>query len=214
MTTSPNNLIEWKSSSNAVPYEDGLLWMETRVKEIQTQQSPECIWFLEHPPTFTLGTSGSEKDILDPKISALKTGRGGKVTYHGPGQRIIYVMLDLNKRQRDIHQYVFQLEEWIIKVLQELGLKGERRQGRIGVWITHKGIERKIAAIGVRVQKWVTSHGISLNISPDLKAYEKILPCGLHDFGVTSLEELGVTLKMKDIDKFIHMHCPFQSIDS
>lgn len=211
MTTSPNNSIEWKTSSHLVPYEDSLLWMEARVKAIQNLESPECIWFLEHPPVYTLGTSGNEKDILNSnQIPTLKTGRGGKVTYHGPGQQIIYTMIDLNQRYQDVHRYVFELEEWIINVLKELGVRGERRKERVGIWIQKSGWDYKIAAIGIRIQKWVTSHGIALNINPDLKAYDHIVPCGISDHGITSLKELGISINKNEINSLLKETCPFK----
>lgn len=212
MRTSPNRTIEWKAQKELVPYRDSLTWMEERVRAIQNNQALECIWFLEHPPLYTLGTSGQEKDILpSAQLPIFKSGRGGKVTYHGPGQRIVYLMLDLNQRVRDIHKYVFELEEWLINTLAELGVKGERRKGRVGIWVSQKGLDYKIAAIGVRVQKWVTSHGMALNINPNLKDYQNIIPCGIHEHGITSIENLGISVSHDEIDSLLRQTCPFTS---
>lgn len=212
MRTSPKtiHIIERKFQPELAPYLDCMDWMAERVQLIQKKEASECIWFLEHPPLYTLGTSGQDKDILSSsKLPVLKTGRGGKVTYHGPGQRIIYLMLDLNTRYRDIHKYVFELEEWLITTLSKLGVKGERRPGRVGIWVQKQGLDHKIAAIGVRVQKWVTSHGISLNVNPDLKAYQDIVPCGIQEYGVTSLQDLGLSVTQQDVDVLLRQTCPF-----
>ena len=211
MRTSPNKPIEWKVQKGLTPYPDSLDWMTTRIKAIQSHQASECIWFLEHPPLYTLGTSAQEEDIFPTaQLPHFKTGRGGKVTYHGPGQRVIYLMLDLNQRSRDIHQYVFELEEWLINTLQEVDIKGERRKNRIGIWVDKKGVDHKVAAIGVRVQKWITSHGIALNVSPDLTAYQNIIPCGIQNYGVTSLKDLGLCLSLEEIDCLLQQTCPFK----
>ncbi len=211
MSASPNKIIEWKCQEEPVSYDQSIRWMEERVKAIQANSAPECIWFLEHPPLYTLGTSGHEKDIFSSSNLPLHyTGRGGKVTYHGPGQRIAYLMLNLNNRKQDLHWYVYELEEWLIKVLAKLGVKGERRQGRVGIWVEKEGMDHKIAAIGVRVQKWVTSHGFALNLNPRLSNYQHIIPCGIQEFGVTSLEDLGVPFSREHIDTLLKKTCPFK----
>lgn len=212
MRTSPKtiNNFEWKSQNVLVNYEDALAWMEKRVQEIQKKDARECIWFLEHLSLYTVGTSGSEKEVLNlSNIPVVKTGRGGRVTYHGPGQRIIYLMLDLKTRYEDIRRYVFELEEWVIKALSFLGIKGERRQGRVGIWVQKNQQDHKIAALGVKVQKWVTSHGIALNVNPDLKAYEGIIPCGISQYGVTSLTDLGLEITLEEVDIILQKTCPF-----
>jgi lipoyl(octanoyl) transferase len=204
------NNIEWKVQSDFVPYEEAQQWMESRVKAIQNKEAPECVWLLEHSPLYTLGTSGHTTDILaSSKFPIFKTGRGGQVTYHGPGQRIAYLMLDLKIRYEDIRRYVFELEEWLINTLNYLGIKGERRPGRVGIWVQKEGQDYKIAALGVRVQKWVTSHGIALNVSPDLSHYNDIIPCGLSQYGITSLADLGLSTTMEEVDDLLQTTSPF-----
>lgn len=201
---------EWKFQENLVDYEDALQWMESRVKALQSGQSAECVWFLEHPHLYTVGSSGQEKDVLQSKkYPVFKARRGGQVTYHGPGQRVVYLMLDLNTRYHDIRRYVSELEEWIIQTLNLMGIKGERREGRVGIWVQKEGRDHKIAALGVRVQKWVTSHGIALNVEPDLTAYQDIIPCGLKDYGITSLADLGLTLSLQEVDEVLRKSFPF-----
>jgi len=201
---------EWKFQKDLVNYPEALQWMDIRVKTLQKGEGPECAWFLEHPPLYTMGTSGQEKDILhSKKYPVFKTGRGGQVTYHGPGQRVVYLMLDLNLRYHDIRRYVTELEEWIIQTLYHMGIKGERREGRVGIWVQKKGQDHKIAALGVRVQKWVTSHGIALNVNPDLTAYQDIIPCGLKDYGVTSMADLGLTITLQEVDNILRKTFPF-----
>ena len=204
------NFIEWRRQFEPIAYLDGLNWMDTRVKAIQKKEAHECAWFLEHPSLYTLGTSGHDKDILSSaKFPVFKTGRGGQVTYHGPGQRVVYLMLDLNTRYRDIHRYIFDLEDWLITTLAHFKVKGERRQGRVGIWVHKEGLDHKIAALGIRVQKWVTSHGIALNINPDLMAYQNIIPCGLRQYGITSLSDLGLSLTMQEVDDVLMKTFPF-----
>lgn len=204
------NIFEWKFQEGLVEYTDALKWMEIQVKSLQNGQSSECIWFLEHPPLYTLGTSGHEKDILNEiKLPIFKTNRGGQVTYHGPGQRLVYLTLDLKTRYQDVRRYVYELEGWIIQTLACFGVQGERRPGRIGIWVQKEGRDHKIAAIGVRIQKWVTSHGIALNVSPDLSAYQDIIPCGLKQYGVTSLEDLGFSVAMQEVDQALRQTFPF-----
>ena len=203
-------MIEWKSQEGLINYPEALTWMDNRVQALQLKQEPECGWLLEHPPLYTMGTSGKEHDILHVKHPVFKTGRGGQVTYHGPGQRVVYLMLDLNTRYPDIRRYVFELEEWIIQTLSTFGINGERREGRVGIWVQKNGQDYKIAALGVRVQKWVTSHGIALNVHPDLTAYGDIVPCGLANFGVTSLADLGVDVTLQEVDEVLRKTFPFE----
>ncbi len=201
-TTQP--AIEWKTSESLIGYSEAIAFMEQRVAEIHAGEAPETVWFLEHPPLYTAGTSAKAGDLLDPRFPVHQTGRGGEYTYHGPGQRIGYVMLDLRTRGQDVRGYVTKLEEWLIQTLSAFGLKGTRKEGRIGVWITHPdGREEKIAALGVRVRKWITFHGISLNVDPDLSHYSGIVPCGIVKHGVTSLRALGINASMEDLDKVL-----------
>ena len=196
------NDIEWQFSKGFIPYDDALKIMEKRVEGIRSESAKELIWFVEHPPLYTAGTSSKPDDLLSPdKFPVYQAGRGGQYTYHGPGQRVVYVMLDLNKRGKDVRKFVANLEQWIIDTLAEFNVTGERRCGRIGVWVDRgNGREDKIAAIGVRVRKWVTFHGICINIEPDLTHYDGIVPCGISGYGVTSLVDLGNLVTMDDVD--------------
>ena len=200
--------MEIKAADDLVAYPDALRVMEARVAAIRADAEPEMIWLLEHPPLYTGGTSAKAVDLLTPRFPVFETGRGGEYTYHGPGQRVGYVMLDLKARQRvpDIKLYVWQLEEWIIRALSEFGVTGERRTGRVGIWVTHDGVEAKIAALGVRIRHWVTYHGISINVDPDLSHFEGIVPCGIREYGVTSLHELGVKILMDELDQALLKH--------
>ncbi len=177
--------------------------MEARVAAIRAGEADECVWFLEHPPLYTAGTSAKDGDLLDARFPVFKTGRGGEHTYHGPGQRVAYVMLSLKKRQQapDIKQYVWQLEEWIIRTLAHFGVTGERRKGRVGIWVETSGTEKKIAAIGVRVRHWVSYHGIAINVEPDLSHFDGIVPCGISEYGVTSLADLGLQITKNELDQ-------------
>ena len=205
MSESP---IEWKKSDGLVPYEAALSFMLERVQAIRQGHAPECIWLLEHPPLYTAGTSAKLEDLREPnRFPVFEAGRGGEYTYHGPGQRVAYVMLDVAARGKDVRKFVSQLETWIIETLGLLGVKGETRKGRVGVWVTRSTPadperEDKIAAIGVRLKRWVSFHGISLNVSPDLSHFGGITPCGISDprFGVTSLEALGAESDMERVD--------------
>jgi lipoyl(octanoyl) transferase len=196
------NKIEWKFSKEPIPYEDAVNYMEDRVKNIILNNANELIWFLEHPPVYTLGTSTKSEDILNNNsIPVLKTNRGGRSTYHGPGQRVVYLMLDLRNKEKDIRKLVWKLEEWIIQSLNILGIKSERIDNKIGIWTKKEGDSpKKIAALGLRVRKWVTLHGISINVAPNLKHFEGIVPCGLTGDGVTSIKEMGYTSGFKEID--------------
>ena len=205
-------MIEWKSQKELIGYPEALEWMDQRVKALQKGESSESVWLLEHPSLYTMGTSGHENDVLQPqKYPVFKTGRGGQVTYHGPGQRIAYLMLDLNTRYLDIRRYVFELEEWLIQTLACFDIRGERRNGRVGIWVQKDERDHKIAALGIRVQKWVTSHGIALNVHPDLTAYQSIIPCGLKDYGVTSLADLGLQVSLEEVDEVLRQTFPFGS---
>lgn len=177
--------------------------MESRAKDIAADQAQEQIWLLEHPPLYSAGTSAKATDLVDPtRFDVFESGRGGQYTYHGPGQRVGYVMLDLRKRGRDVAAFVRGLEQWIIDSLADCAVTAERRCGRVGVWVTHEdGREEKIAAIGVRLKKWVSFHGISINLNPDLSHFGGIVPCGIQEHGVTSLEALGKTANMKTLDE-------------
>ena len=201
MTETP----EWRISDLPVPYEEAVAEMEARVAAIAEGRARELVWLLEHPPLYTAGTSADARDLIDPKrFPVFKTGRGGQYTYHGPGQRVAYVMLDLKRRKPDVRAFVEDLERWLIAALAEFNVTGELREGRVGVWVRRpeKGLtaEDKIAAIGVRIRKWVTFHGVSLNVDPDLYHFTGIVPCGISQFGVTSLADLGLTATMADVD--------------
>jgi lipoyl(octanoyl) transferase len=180
--------------------------MERRVAEIAAGQAPELVWLLEHPPLYTAGTSARPEHLLDSqRFPVFQTGRGGQYTYHGPGQRVAYVMLDLQQRGRaELRRYVHDLEEWLILSLAQFGVRGERRTGRVGIWVARPdGTEEKIAAIGVRVRRWVTYHGVSLNRDPDLSHFQGIVPCGVADRGVTSLTALGVQVSVEELDEVL-----------
>jgi len=198
--------LEWRISDTPVPYPDAVATMEARVDEIAAQRAPELVWLLEHPPLYTSGTSGQPSDLLEPRFPVFATGRGGQTTYHGPGQRVAYVLLDLKRRQPDVRAYVASLEAWIIETLGAFNIRGERREDRVGVWVARPdkgaGCEDKIAAIGVRLRRWVSFHGIAVNVEPDLSHFRAIVPCGVSDprYGVTSLVDLGHPATMADVD--------------
>ena len=194
--------IEWRISETAVDYREAIEEMERRVATIRNSTAGELVWLLAHPPLYTAGTSARDEDLLDPRrLPVHRTGRGGRYTYHGPGQRIAYVMLDLHRRGQDVRCYVHQLEEWVIRALGRFDIRGERRDGRVGIWVARPGgREEKIAAIGVRVRRWVTYHGLALNVDPELDHYRGIVPCGIAEHGVTSLARLGVATTMAEVD--------------
>ena len=198
--------VEWRISDQAVPYPDSLATMDARVAAIAAGEAPELVWLLEHPPLYTSGTSGKADDLLDPRFPTFQSGRGGQVTYHGPGQRVAYVMLDLKRRRPDVRAYVAWLEEWLIRTLAAFNVRGERREDRVGVWVKRPdkgpGFEDKIAAIGVRLRRWVSFHGIAINVEPELSHFQAIVPCGVVDprYGVTSLIDLGLPVTMADVD--------------
>jgi lipoyl(octanoyl) transferase len=200
--------VEWQVSPGPVPYPDALALMEARVSAIIEGEAPELVWLLEHPPLYTAGASAKDGDLLEARFPVFKTGRGGQYTYHGPGQRVVYLMLDLKRRNPDVRAYVRDLERWLIEALSLLGVWGETRPGRVGIWVPHKGGgEDKIAAIGVRLRKWVTYHGVSLNVSPDLSHYSGIVPCGIGaaEGGVTSLKALGAKATMEEADAALRL---------
>ncbi|WP_289296846.1 lipoyl(octanoyl) transferase LipB [uncultured Reyranella sp.] len=204
------NRPEWRIADSAVPYEEALAAMETRVADIRAGRASEMIWLLEHPPLYTAGTSARPQDLLEPaRFPVHVAGRGGQYTYHGPGQRVAYAMLDLRARRQDVRRYVSDLEEWTIRTLGRFNVKAERREGRVGVWVVRPDKpplpdgtprEDKIAAIGVRIRHWVAFHGISINVEPDLSHYAGIVPCGIADHGVTSLVDLGLPVTLADLD--------------
>jgi lipoyl(octanoyl) transferase len=195
--------VEWRISAGPVPYEQAVAAMEARVAAIAAGREPELVWLLQHPPLYTAGTSARAADLLEPAhFPVFQTGRGGQYTYHGPGQLIAYVMLDLSRRGRDVRAFVAGLQNWVIGTLAAYGVQGECREARVGVWVRRPdkgaGAEDKIAAIGVRVRHWVTFHGLSLNVSPDLSHYAGIVPCGISGYGVTSLADLGIPVEMDE----------------
>ena len=198
--------VEWQISEAPIPYPEAVAAMESRAAAIAAKEAPELVWLLEHPPLYTSGTSGKDGDLLEARFPLFTTGRGGQLTYHGPGQRVAYVMLDLKRRQPDVRAYVAGLEQWIIRTLAAFNVTGERREDRVGVWVKRPdkgdGFEDKIAAIGVRLRRWVSFHGISINVEPDLSHFSAIVPCGVVDprFGVTSLVDLGLPVAMADLD--------------
>ena len=196
-----NTAVEWRIADGLVPYDAAVAAMEARVAAIHAGTEGELIWLVEHPPLYTAGTSAEAADLIEPgRLPVFKTGRGGQYTYHGPGQRVAYVMLDLTRRGRDVGCHVWRLEEWMIRVLARFGIEAGRRDGRVGVWVARGGREDKIGAIGVRVRHWVTYHGLALNLAPDLANYAGIVPCGISGHGVTSLTALGVKATMADVD--------------
>jgi lipoyl(octanoyl) transferase len=201
--------IEWRVSDDPVAYEDALAFMEQRAAAIRLGEAPECIWLLEHPPLFTAGTSAEPAELLNAlDLPVYEAGRGGRYTYHGPGQRVGYVMLDLDKRGRDIRRFVHLLEQWMIDALAQFGVNAHRAEGRIGIWVEDGDAEAKIGALGVRVSRWVTLHGFALNIAPDLGHYRGIVPCGITDFGVTSLAEMGKQIPLNRVDAALKRSFP------
>lgn len=202
--------ITWRIAPHLMPYEEAVRAMEEHVAGISAGTHPEMIWLVEHPSLYTAGTSADSVDLVQPdRFPVYKTGRGGQYTYHGPGQRVAYVMLDLSKRGKDVRAFVASLESWIIETLDAFNVRGERREDRVGVWVQRpeKGkapdgspIEDKVAALGIRVRKWVSFHGISINVEPDLEHFSGIVPCGVTDHGVTSLIDLGLPVTMADLD--------------
>ena len=203
-------MVEWITTDGLTDYEEAVAFMEARVAQIAAGTADECIWLLEHPPLYTAGTSAKPADLTDPdRFPVYTSKRGGQYTYHGPGQRVAYVMLDVGRRGRDVRQFVKTLEEWVIATLDEFNLRGHIRDGRVGVWIerddkpltaTGAKQEDKIAAIGIRLRTWISFHGISINVEPDLEQFSGIVPCGITEHGVTSLVDLGLPVTMTDLD--------------
>ena len=202
--------MEWKTTDGLTDYDEAIAFMEARVAAIAAGKAEECIWLLEHPPLYTAGTSAKREDLTDPdRFPVYDSKRGGQYTYHGPGQRVVYVMLDVGKRGHDVRRFVKQLETWVIAALAEFNVTGEIREGRVGVWVqrgdkpltaTGQTAEDKVAAIGIRLRKWISFHGISINVEPDLDHFGGIVPCGIQDHGVTSLVDLGLPVTMADVD--------------
>jgi lipoyl(octanoyl) transferase len=197
---------EWRVSDSPLSYEEAVATIDARATAIAAGSAPELVWLLEHPPLYTAGTSANAGDVLDARFPVHESGRGGQLTYHGPGQRVAYVMLDLKRRTPDVRRFVASLEEWIIRTLASFDVVGERRDDRIGVWVRRpdkgEGYEDKIAAIGIRISRWVTMHGLALNVEPNLAHFAGIVPCGVSDqrFGVTSLVDLGLPVTLSDVD--------------
>jgi lipoyl(octanoyl) transferase len=198
--------VEWRVSEAPVAYEAAVAVMAARAEAIAEGREPELVWLVEHPPLYTAGTSAHREDLLDARFPVFESGRGGQMTYHGPGQRVAYVMVDLKRRGPDVRRFVASLEEWIIRTLAAFNVRGGRREDRIGVWVRRpekgEGFEDKIAAIGIRVQRWVTLHGMAINVDPDLTHFSGIVPCGVNEqrYGVTSLVDLGLPVSMADVD--------------
>lgn len=197
--------VEWRVEPGLTDYEPAVAFMEERVKAISEGREAELVWLVEHPPLYTAGTSADPNDLVEPdRFPVYQTGRGGQYTYHGPGQRVAYVMLDLERRGKDIRAFVAALERWLIGALASFNVRGERREDRVGVWVRRPdkgdGAEDKIAAIGIRIRRWVTFHGISLNVEPNLDHFAGIVPCGIRGYGVTSLVDLGLPVTMEDAD--------------
>jgi len=215
-------MVEWIVQDGLLDYDDAVTFMEARADAIHKGDADECIWLVEHPPLYTAGTSAKREDLTDPdRFPVYTSKRGGQYTYHGPGQRVAYVMLDVGKRGHDVRKFVHQLEEWVIATLAEFNLRGEIRDGRVGVWVvrddkpitaTGQKPEDKIAAIGIRIRKWVSFHGISINVEPDLDHFDGIVPCGITEHGVTSLVDLGLPVTLEDVD--VALKKTFQSVFS
>ncbi|MEM6827876.1 MAG: lipoyl(octanoyl) transferase LipB [Pseudomonadota bacterium] len=210
------NALEWRRDDTLVPYIDALEAMEARNAAIYTGDAAEQIWLLEHPPVYTAGTSADPAELIDPRFDVVKAGRGGRYTYHGPGQRVGYTMLDLGKRGKDVRCFVHSIEGWVIATLADFGVKSWAVDGRVGIWTTDiDGREAKIGAIGVRVRRWVTMHGFSVNLDPDLSHFSGIVPCGIDEFGVTSLARLGKEVSAAQWDEALIARAPdfFDALD-
>src|SRR5215213_7665673 len=205
----PPDDIEWRVSDAPVPYAEALAFMEERAAAIRAGTAAECVWLLEHPPLFTAGTSATPAELTNPEdFPVHEAGRGGRYTYHGPGQRVVYVLLDLERRGKDIRCFVHSLEGWMIDTLAQLGVNAHRAPDRIGIWVGEGADEAKIGALGVRVKRWVTLHGIAINVAPDLSHFGGIVPCGVADYGVTSLAELGKQIPLTSIDHALKRSFP------
>lgn len=207
--------VAWRVSEARVGYDEAVAWMEARAAAIAAGRAPECVWLLEHPPLYTAGTSARPEDLVGPgRFPVHPSGRGGQYTYHGPGQRVAYVMLDLTRRRPDLRAYVASLEAWLIATLEAFNVRAERREDRVGVWVRRpekgEGVEDKIAAIGIRVRRWVSFHGVSLNVEPDLGHFAGIVPCGVREHGVTSLVDLGLPVSMPEVD--MQLRAAFEAV--
>jgi lipoyl(octanoyl) transferase len=202
--------VEWRVEPGLTDYPAAVAAMEARVAAIREGRAPELVWLVEHPPLYTAGTSARDGDLLQPdRFPVYRSGRGGEFTYHGPGQRVVYVMLDLKRRGPDVRRFVSDLEEWIVRALAAFSVAGERRDGRVGIWVArNRDREDKIAAIGVRVRRWVTYHGIAINVEPDLDHFSGIVPCGISGHGVTSLVDLGLPVGLPDLDAALRAAFP------
>jgi lipoyl(octanoyl) transferase len=212
MTAAPGSQpVEWRIADGLTPYEDAVVFMEARADAIASGEARELVWLVEHPPLYTAGTSAQDGDLVDASFPVHRTGRGGQFTYHGPGQRVAYVMLDLKRRKPDVRAFVAALEDWITATLAAFNVRGERREDRVGVWVRRPdkgaGAEDKIAAIGIRLRRWVTFHGISLNVEPELEHFRGIVPCGISAarYGVTSLVDLGLPVSMPEVDSALRV---------
>lgn len=200
-------MIEFETTKGLTDYQKALVVMEARVTGIHEGSETELIWFVEHPPVYTAGTNSNKNDLLNPtRFPVHQVGRGGQYTYHGPGQRVVYIMLNLNKRGKDVRGFIHNLEQVVINTLTEFGITGERRPGRVGIWVNETQTEKKIAAIGIRIRHWITFHGISININPNLEHFSGINPCGISEFGVTSLTNLNVNCTLEDFDTALKRH--------
>ena len=200
-------MIEFETTKGLIDYQKALVVMEARVTGIHEGSETELLWFVEHPPVYTAGTNSNKKDLLNPtRFPVHRVGRGGQYTYHGPGQRVVYIMLNLNKRGKDVRGFIHNLEQVVINTLTEFGITGERRQGRVGIWVNETETEKKSAAIGIRIRHWITFHGISININPNLEHFSGINPCGISEFGVTSLTNLNVNCTLEDFDTALKRH--------
>lgn len=209
MAEQTTDAIEWRRENSPVPYRDALAEMERRNTAIAAGEARELVWFLEHPPVYTAGTSAAADELLDPRFEVVEAGRGGRYTYHGPGQRIGYVLLDLNQRGRDVRCFVHGVEQWVIETLKIFGVESWAVEGRVGIWTRDvDGREAKIGAIGVRVRRWVTMHGFSVNLDPDLSHFSGIVPCGIEELGVTSLKRLGLDISAQQWDEALMTTAP------
>jgi len=203
----PPSPVDWVVSPTPFDYRTAESLMHARARAIADGENSELVWLLEHPALYTAGTSAKDSDLLAPnRLPVFRTGRGGQFTYHGPGQRIGYVMLDLKRRKPDVRAFVFELEAWLIDALEELGVSAQRRERRVGLWVVNGAREEKIAALGIRLSRWVSLHGISLNVDPDLSHYGGIVPCGISEHGVTSLAALGIDADMRSVDRALRRH--------
>lgn len=200
--------IEWRVSTEQVPYAESLAAMEVRAAAAAAGEARELVWLLEHPPVYTGGTSADPAELIDPRFPVVQTGRGGRYTYHGPGQRVGYLVLDLNRRGRDVRCFIHELEHWLIATLADFGIEARTESGRVGIWTGHGAEEAKIGAIGVRVKRWVTLHGFAINLDPDLAHFGGIVPCGLADYAVTSAAALGKTIAPEAFDAALAIHLP------